>query len=73
MWKVCPEQDENGQHLVQVIHLNTIICGAHLLPCYSEGFLPEEMTHNDALDAWDAYFVNQFIDYHAHELLTQLE
>ncbi len=70
MWRVCPEQDENGQHLVQVIHLTTILRGAHLLPCYGEGFLPEEMTHNDALDAWDAYFVNQFIDYHAHKLLT---
>lgn len=70
MWKVCPEQDDDGQCPVQVIHLDTILRGAHLLPCYGTGFLPEEMTHNDALDAWDSYFVNQFIDYHAHELLT---
>ncbi len=34
MWRVCPEQDENGQHLVQVIHLDTILHGAHLLLCY---------------------------------------
>jgi len=73
MWKVCPERDDDGQCPVQVIHLDTILRGAHLLPCYGEGFLPEEMTYNDALDAWDAYFVNQFIDYHAHELLTQSE
>jgi hypothetical protein len=71
MWKVCPEQDEDGRHPIQVIHLDTILRGAHLLPCFGEGFLPEELTHYDALDAWDAYFVNQFIDYHAHELLTQ--
>ncbi len=45
----------------------------HLLPCYGKGFLPKEMTYNDALDAWDAYFVNHFIDYHAHKLLTWSE
>jgi hypothetical protein len=69
MWKVCPERDEDGQCPVQVIHLDTILRGAHLLPCYGEGFLPERMTHSDALDAWDSYFVNHFIDYHAHKLL----
>ena len=73
MWKVCPERDEDCQHPVQVIHLNTILRGAHLLPCYGEGFLPENMTQSDALDAWDTYFVNQFVDYHAHELLMQPE
>ncbi|KAI0261913.1 hypothetical protein BGY98DRAFT_1052077 [Russula aff. rugulosa BPL654] len=60
MWKVCPERDGNGQYPVQVIHLDTIL----------RGVSSENMTHNDALDAWDTYFVNQFIDYHAHELLT---
>jgi hypothetical protein len=73
MWKLCPERDEDGQHPVQVIHLDTILRGAHLLPCYGEGFLPVGLTYTDALDAWDAYFVNQFIDYHAHELLTSSE
>src|ERR1700760_3052594 len=69
MWKLCPERDEDGRHPIQVIHLDTILRGVHLLPCYGEGFLPVELTYTDALDAWDAYFVNQFIDYHAHELL----
>jgi hypothetical protein len=70
MWKVSPEHDEDGQNLVQVIHIDTILRGVHLLPCYGEGFLPVDLTHNDALDVWDSYFVNQFIDYHAHELLS---
>jgi hypothetical protein len=73
MWKVCPEQDDDGQYPVQVIHLDTILRGAHLLPCYGKGFLPEGMMHKDALDAWEMYFVNQYIDYHAHELLMQSE
>ena len=70
MWKVRPEHDESGECPVQVIHLETILRGAHLLPCYGEGFLPSELKYSDALDAWDYYFVNQFIDYHAHALLT---
>lgn len=70
MWKVCPECDENGGHPIQVILLDTILRGAHLLPCYGTGFIPVELRSNDALDCWDAYFVNQFIDHHAHELLT---
>jgi hypothetical protein len=71
MWKLQREQDVNGEQPTQVIHLDSILRGAHLLPCYGEGFLPIEMKYTDALDAWDAYFVNQFVDQHAHELLTQ--
>jgi hypothetical protein len=69
MWKLCRELDEAGNKPVQVIHLDTILHGAHLLPCYGEGFLPENFSYIYALDAFDYYLVNQFIDYHAHELL----
>jgi hypothetical protein len=71
MWKLCPKRDKNGECPIQVIHLDTILRGAHLLPCYGEGFLPlaTELKYSDALDAWDYYFVNHFIDYHAHALL----
>ncbi|KAI0246864.1 hypothetical protein BJV78DRAFT_1092561, partial [Lactifluus subvellereus] len=71
MWKLQREQDVDGEQPVgpvQVIHLDTILRGAHLLPCYGSGFLPVELKHTDSLDAWDCYFVNHFIDQHAHEL-----
>jgi len=70
MWKLQREQSIDGQHPIQVIHLNTILHGAHLLPCYGKGFLPVELKYTNALDTWISYFVNQFIDNHAHELLT---
>ena len=69
MWKVQHEVDENGEQPVQVIHLDTILCGARLLPCYGKGFLLVKLKYTDSLNAWDSYFVNQFIDQHAHELL----
>jgi hypothetical protein len=70
MWKVVPKHGANDEWLVQVIHLNTILQGIHLLPCYGEGFLPADLECDDALDAWNKYFVNHFIDYHAHQLLA---
>jgi hypothetical protein len=69
LWKLQCEQDAHGEYPVQVIHLGTILRGAHLLPCYGEGFIPVDFKSTDALDAWDAYFVNQFIDHHAYKLL----
>ncbi|KAF7436245.1 hypothetical protein PC9H_003074 [Pleurotus ostreatus] len=70
MWVVSAEHEEDGYQPMQVIHLDTILRGAHLVPCFGNGFLPESFDHSDALDAFDNYFVNQFIDYHVHELLT---
>ena len=70
MWVVTPESDDDGHQPVQVIHIDTILRGIHLLPCYGRGFIPEDFLYIDALNAFDTYFVNQFIDYHAHELLS---
>jgi hypothetical protein len=69
MWKVVPECSANDEQLVQVIHLNTIFRGIYLLPHYGEGFLPADLECNEALNTWSEYFVNHFIDYHAHKLL----
>jgi hypothetical protein len=69
MWVFEPEI-EGGRPSLEVIHLDTILRGAHLLPKYGSGFLPENFSYIDALDAFKAYFVNHFIDYPAHELIT---
>jgi hypothetical protein len=33
--------------------------GAHLLPCFGEGFLPAEVKDSDALDVRDMYLVQR--------------
>jgi hypothetical protein len=71
MWILRREEDADGEQPVQVIHLDTILRGAHLLPCYGKGFLPVELKYTDSLNAWDSYFVNHFIDQHAYELLIR--
>jgi hypothetical protein len=68
MWAFKPEV-ERGKVTLEVIHVDTIIRGAHLLPQYSTGFLPEDFSYVNALDAFKSYLVNHFVDYHAHELI----
>lgn len=68
MWVLKPEVS-GGKPTLEVIHIDSIVRGAHLLPEYGLGFLPEDFCYTDTLDAFKLYFVNRFIDYHAHELL----
>ncbi|KAF8149101.1 hypothetical protein B0H34DRAFT_791595 [Crassisporium funariophilum] len=69
MWVVKPEGTRAYQP-VQVIPLKSIARGAHLLPKYGVGFLPEFITHTNSLDEFDHYFINPYIDHHCHEFLS---
>lgn len=68
MWEVKLEM-AGARPTLEVIHIDGIVRGAHLLPAYGRGFLPEDFDFRDALKAFQSYFVNNLIDYHAHELL----
>lgn len=68
MWVLKPEV-LGGKPTLEVIHIDTVVRGVHLLPQYGSGFLPEDFHYTDALDAFKTYFVNRHIDYHTHELL----
>ncbi|TEB28410.1 hypothetical protein FA13DRAFT_1711732 [Coprinellus micaceus] len=69
LWKVAPEE-EGGVAPLQVISLSTIVRGVHLLPVCGKGRLPESDCYTTALDKFQEYYVNSFIDHHAHELLV---
>jgi hypothetical protein len=68
MWELKLEM-AGMRPTLEVIHLDSIVRGAHLLPNYGSGFLPENFDATSALDAFRSYFINHIIDYHAHELL----
>ena len=70
MWVVQPE-GMRACRPVQVIPLKSIARGAHLLPKYGTGFLPDSISHVNALDIFKSYFVNSYIDHHCHELLSE--
>ena len=50
------------------IHIDSIIRGAHLIGVYGEQFLPHDFSYVDSLRAFQAYYINKFIDYHANEI-----
>ena len=68
MWIVKPELEDNGAQVTSIIHVDSIVRGAHLIGVYGELFLPRDFSHFDTLTAFRAYYVNKFIDYHAYEI-----
>ena len=58
----------NHQKLMSIIHIDTILRGAHLVGIGGNMFIPNELKHTDSLHAFKTFFVNKFIDYHVHEL-----
>ncbi|KAF8156531.1 hypothetical protein B0H34DRAFT_658796, partial [Crassisporium funariophilum] len=52
-----------------VIHLDTIFRAAHLIGVSDRHFLPKHnFDHSKALDAFKSFFVNKYVDHHAHEV-----
>ena len=68
MWSVQSERDRRGQPTVKVIDIDAIAQGAHLLPIYGSSRVPDDFSHHDTLDSFNLFFVNHFIDHHAHDL-----
>jgi hypothetical protein len=68
MWIVKPELEDDGTQVTSIIHVDSIVRGAHLIGVYGEVFLPRDFNHVDSLTAFQAYYVNKFIDYHAYEI-----
>jgi hypothetical protein len=64
------ETRRNTQATAQVIPLKSIAHGAHLLPQYGVGLLPDYISHTNALDEFQTYFINDYIDHHYHEFLS---
>ena len=68
MWSVQPDVMDDGAPLAAIIHLDTIIRAAHLLPVFKEGLVPRDLTFSDTLDRFQLFYVNKFIDHHAFEI-----
>ena len=70
MWKVQPDLDDLGQPILDIIHLDTTLRNAHLMGvCDDATPLPYNFKFYDSLDSFKAFYVNKYIDYHAHEIV----
>ena len=69
MWIVAPEIDNHGRHIQSVISLDSIIQSAHLIGVYGRDLVPTNFHFSETFDAFRAYYVNKYIDHHAHTLV----
>ncbi|KAJ8495314.1 hypothetical protein ONZ51_g1758 [Trametes cubensis] len=68
MWVVEPDLDIDGQRELSIVHIETILRSAHLIPVFGDEPIPQYLTASDALDSFRAYYVNKYADHHAHTI-----
>ncbi|EIW73886.1 hypothetical protein CONPUDRAFT_68201 [Coniophora puteana RWD-64-598 SS2] len=69
MYMVRPSFYDNGAPHVEVIHVDTILRAAHLLPMFGPGFVIPGTTCYSSYDNYQGFYVNRFADHHAFEIV----
>jgi hypothetical protein len=64
MWIVQPDDDECPP---SIIHLDTIVCAAHLLPVFGQEPISKTLSFTDTLDTFTRFYINKFVDHHTFE------
>ena len=68
MWVVRPDMTRRKRDKT-VLHLDTFLRNAHLIPVFGNEELPVGFHDSDSLDAFKAYYVNKYIDHQANEMV----
>lgn len=69
MWMVRPEYEPGSDQLVMsVVHIDTIVRGAHLIGIAGRDPLPSDLSHASSLDAFQGFYVNKYADHHSHTI-----
>lgn len=67
-WVVEHELDEDGQPITTVLHLDTIICTAHVIGVYRTTDIDRSILPEHSLNIFCSYYMNRFIDHHVFEI-----
>ncbi|KAJ3559530.1 hypothetical protein NP233_g11241 [Leucocoprinus birnbaumii] len=69
LWRVTPDF-AGGQPVLEVIDLDTVLRGAHLIGVSGSSCLPKDpkFTKWRSLDSFKMFYVNKYVDHHAHEI-----
>ena len=69
MWMVEPDFLQ-GKWVLEVIYLDSILHGAHVIGVSGWHFLPSDLVFNfsRSLDAFKTFYVNKYVDHHSHEI-----
>jgi hypothetical protein len=68
MWIVEPDWDERGQRITSIVHIDTAVRGAHLIPVYGPKEISPDMHFSESLRAFHTYYINKYADHHMHEI-----
>ncbi|KAL1753654.1 hypothetical protein FB107DRAFT_217331 [Schizophyllum commune] len=71
MWMVVPEYMDDGSPALEVVHIESIARGVHLIGACGSSFLPDDLHYSHSLDAFQTFYVNHYSDHHMHEFLYQ--
>ena len=71
MYTIEPNHFPNGKPVTAVVHLDTVFRAAHLLPVFSNHpALSEHQHHEQMLDLFSEFYINQYIDHHTFKVVT---
>jgi len=68
LWVVRPDT-MHGKQDRTVLHMDSILRGAYLIPVYGIEKMPVDFHYSYSLDMFKAYYVNKYIDHHANEMI----
>ncbi|TRM57413.1 hypothetical protein BD626DRAFT_551157 [Schizophyllum amplum] len=68
LWMVEPDIDARGQRDLDIIHVDTILRGAHLISAAGGQSIPLRFLHTASLDCFKAFYVNKYADHHTFEI-----
>ena len=66
MWVVQPDDDGSPP---SIIHLDSVVRAAHLLPVFGPERVSTTLSFTDTLDTFTRFYVNKFIDHHTFEIV----
>ena len=69
MWMVKPSFLDDNTRYLSVVHIDTVVRAAHLIPIFGQELVPSRVNSHNSLDIYRGFYVNHFIDHHAFELV----
>ena len=69
MWMVKLSFLDDNTRYLSVVHIDTIVHAAHLIPIFGQELVPLQVASHNSLDVYQGFYVNHFIDHHTFELV----
>ena len=70
MWiveKIAGESNAAGECCTTILHLDTIVRAAHLLPVFGRQTVSWTLSFMDTLDTFTKFYINKYTNHHAFE------